>query len=84
MLYEVITVLEKLNLPTKSVPDLSNWVEFLRRLKSPTAEVTVGLVGKYVELKDSYKSISEAFIHAGVANEAVITSYSIHYTKLYD
>ncbi|TNE74722.1 MAG: CTP synthase [Bacteroidetes bacterium] len=75
-------VLEKLNLPTKSVPDLNNWVEFLRKLKSPTSTVTVGLVGKYVELKDSYKSISEAFIHAGVANETKVNIKWIHSEKI--
>jgi CTP synthase len=46
-------------------PDLSKWKTFLSKLHNPTSEVTIGLVGKYVELKDAYKSISEAFIHAG-------------------
>lgn len=71
-------VLEKLSLPTKSVPDLDNWKSFLNRLKNPKDEVTVGLVGKYVELKDSYKSISEAFIHAGAANEVKVNVKWIH------
>lgn len=75
-------VLEKLALPTKSVPDLDNWKEFLSKLKNPKSEVTIGLVGKYVELKDSYKSISEAFIHAGVANETKVKVKWIHSEKL--
>jgi len=57
-------VLDKLGLPTNDAPKLTVWKEFLTRLKNPTSEITIGLVGKYVELKDSYKSITEAFIHA--------------------
>lgn len=71
-------VLEKLNLNTKSTPDLTQWKEFLTRLKNPKQEVTVGLIGKYVELKDSYKSISEAFIHGGTANETKVNVEWIH------
>lgn len=71
-------VLEKLNLNTKSTPNLDHWKGFLTRLKNPTSEVTIGLVGKYVELKDSYKSISEAFIHAGAANETKVKLKWIH------
>jgi CTP synthase len=75
-------VLEKLGLSAKSTPKLDNWKEFLSRLKNPTTEVNIGLVGKYVELKDSYKSISEAFIHAGVSNEARVNVKWIHSEKL--
>lgn len=75
-------VLEKLNLPTKSIPNLENWKNFLERLKNPKSEVTIGLVGKYVELKDSYKSISESFIHAGVSNETKVNIKWIHSEKL--
>jgi len=75
-------VLEKLGLPSKSTPNLDNWKNFLTRLKHPTKEVNIGLVGKYVELKDAYKSISEAFIHAGVANEARVNVKWIHSEKL--
>lgn len=75
-------VLEKLNLPTKSVAKLDNWTEFLTRLKNPKSEVTIGLVGKYVELKDSYKSISESFIHAGVSNETKVNIRWIHSEKI--
>lgn len=75
-------VLEKLSLPTKSIPNLDSWKSFLERLKAPKSEVTIGLVGKYVELKDSYKSISEAFIHAGVSNEAKVNIKWIHSEKI--
>ena len=62
-------VIKKLKLKNLGEPDLDTWKAFLGRLKNPTAEVTIALVGKYVELPDAYKSIIEAFIHAGAANE---------------
>jgi CTP synthase len=77
-------VLEKLKLPSKSTPNLESWKNFLTHLKNPTSQVTIGLVGKYVELKDSYKSISEAFIHAGVSNECKVNVKWIHSEKLSD
>jgi len=66
------TVLSKLKLPSKSEPDMESWKDFLGRLKNPTSEVRIGLVGKYVELPDAYKSITEAFIHAGARNECKV------------
>ncbi len=72
------TVLRKLKLPTKSEPDLERWKDFLGRLKNPTSEVRIGLIGKYVELPDAYKSISESFIHAGAANECKVNVEYIH------
>jgi len=71
-------VLQKLGLITRIKPDLSDWKAFLQLLKNPKKEVTIGLIGKYVELKDSYKSISESFIHGGVANEAKVNVEWIH------
>ncbi len=71
-------VLQKLGLITKTNPDLSDWKAFLQRLNNPKKEVTIGLIGKYVELKDSYKSISESFIHGGVANETKVNVEWIH------
>ncbi len=65
-------VLERLNLPTGNEPTLDYWKEFLGRLKNPTDDVCIGLVGKYVELYDAYKSIVESFIHAGAANECKV------------
>lgn len=75
-------VLEKLNLPSKSIPNLDTWKSFLTTLKNPVKEVNIGLVGKYVELKDSYKSIAESFIHAGVANQCRVNLKWIHSEKL--
>jgi CTP synthase len=71
-------VLNKLKLPAGKDADLTHWKEFLSRLKNPSSEVTIGLVGKYIELKDAYKSISEAFIHGGVANECKVRLEWIH------
>jgi CTP synthase len=73
-----IVALKKLNLPKKAAPDLKNWNTFLHRLKHPKHTVNVGLVGKYVELQDSYKSILESFIHAGAANQTKVNIISIH------
>ncbi|MDO5607440.1 MAG: CTP synthase [Capnocytophaga sp.] len=70
--------LKKLNLPDKKEPDLTQWNAFLQRHKNPKNRIKIGLVGKYVELQDSYKSILEAFIHAGAANEVKVEVESIH------
>jgi CTP synthase len=71
-------VLSKLKLSTRGEPDLENWKHFLGVFKNPTSEVTIGLVGKYVELRDAYKSIAESFIHAGVENECKVNIKWIH------
>jgi CTP synthase len=73
-----IVALKKLNLPKKSAPDLKNWNTFLHRLNNPKHTINIGLIGKYVELQDSYKSILEAFIHAGATNETKVNVISIH------
>ncbi len=65
-------VLAKLRLPSTSDADLDSWKDFLFKLKHPKNEVNIGLVGKYVELPDAYKSIIEAFIHAGAVNECKV------------
>ncbi|MEQ9425436.1 MAG: CTP synthase [Cyclobacteriaceae bacterium] len=65
-------VLTKLKLPHKKEPNIDKWKEFLGRLKNPTEEVTIGLVGKYVQLPDAYKSIIESFVHAGAENECSV------------
>lgn len=70
--------LKKLALSDAMDPDLSHWREFLKKHKNPKSEVTIGLIGKYVELQDSYKSILESFIHAGAANEVKVKVRSIH------
>jgi len=71
-------VLRKLHLPSERPPDMSKWEEFIYRLKNPKEEVRICLVGKYVELKDAYKSIQESFIHAGAANQCKVYVQSIH------
>ncbi len=73
-----VVALKKLDLPKKASPDLKTWNTFLKRLKSPKQTVNIGLVGKYVEMQDCYKSILEAFIHAGAANETKVNVISIH------
>ncbi|MDV7139387.1 CTP synthase [Maribacter sp. TH_r10] len=70
--------LKKLALSDSTTPDLKQWDEFLHRHKNPKHEVTIGLVGKYVELQDSYKSILESFIHAGAVNEVRVNVRFIH------
>jgi len=70
-------VLDKLNLK-RFTPNLDSWNTFLKRHKNPVNEINIGLIGKYVELQDSYKSIIEAFIHAGAANEVKVNIKSIH------
>jgi len=76
--------LEKLGLPLKTVPELDKWKDFLTKLKNPKHEVKIGLVGKYVELPDAYKSIVESFIHAGSVNETKVKLVWIHSDKLND
>ncbi|WP_109298767.1 CTP synthase [Aquimarina sp. AU474] len=71
-------VLKQLVLRDDNVPNLEKWNDFLKRHKNPKHEVTIGLIGKYVELQDSYKSILEAFIHAGAENEVKVNVVSIH------
>ena len=65
-------VLTKLKVPHKNDPDLEQWKTFLGKLKNPSDEVNIGLVGKYVSLPDAYKSIAEAFIHAGARNDCKV------------
>ena len=73
-----VTALRKLQLPIGDAPKLTDWKEFLKRLKNPKQEVKIALVGKYVELPDAYKSIVESFIHAGSKNECKVNLISIH------
>ncbi len=72
------TVLKKLNIKSAPEPNLASWKEFLGKLKNPTREVNIALVGKYNELQDAYKSIYEAFIHAGAVNECKVNVIPIH------
>ncbi|MGB3798890.1 MAG: CTP synthase [Lewinella sp.] len=76
------TVISKLRLPDRRAPDLRRWKDFLGRLKNSTHEVTIGLVGKYNELQDAYKSIYESFIHAGAVNECKVKVVPVHSEQL--
>jgi CTP synthase len=77
-------VLSKLKLASKQDPELVQWKEFLYHIRHPKNEVHIALVGKYVELPDAYKSINEAFIHAGAANECSVKVKYIHSELLTD
>jgi CTP synthase len=72
------TVLKKMMLPHMGEPQLGEWREFLNKLKNPKNYIKVGIVGKYVELPDAYKSIAESFIHSGAMNECEIDIEYIH------
>ncbi|MCF8236577.1 MAG: CTP synthase [Saprospiraceae bacterium] len=71
-------VLQKLQLNSGTIPDLTHWKNFLGKLKNPVSEVKIALVGKYNELADAYKSIYESFIHAGAENECSVKVVPIH------
>jgi len=77
-----IVVIKKLKLPLSDTPKLLKWNDFLTKFKNPKSTVTIALVGKYVELHDAYKSISEALIHAGATNEVRVVIKWIHSEKL--
>lgn len=70
--------LKLLDLPLGTEPDLLKWKEFLTKLRYPKSKVTIGLIGKYVELQDAYKSILESLIHAGALNECKVEVRNIH------
>jgi len=80
MLKEKLDVisLKLLDLPLGTEPDLSAWKEFLTKLQYPKSRIRIGLIGKYVELQDAYKSILEALIHAGSVNECKVEVVNIH------
>ena len=78
-----VEVISKLGIKPKfESPNLDSWKNFLSKLKNPIHKVRIGLVGKYVELQDAYKSIQEAFIHAGASNETEVQVVSIHSEQL--
>lgn len=76
------TVISKLRMANRREPELVKWKSFLGKLKNPTYEVRIGLVGKYQELQDAYKSIHEAFVHGGAMNECKVVIDSIHSERL--
>jgi CTP synthase len=73
-----LITLKKLNITNYNEPDLTKWKIFLDKLKYPKAKVTIGLIGKYIELQDAYKSILESFIHAGAMNECKVQIVNVH------
>jgi CTP synthase len=70
--------LKKLNITQYNEPELGKWKEFLDKLKYPKSRVTIGLIGKYIELQDAYKSILESFVHAGAVNECKVQIVNVH------
>ena len=77
-------VLEKLHLSAKRKPSLTKWNRFIQKFKNPKRNVKIGLIGKYVELRDSYKSIVESTIHAGAVNDTKVDIEWIHSEDLED
>ncbi len=75
-------VLKKFNLSAEKEPELKVWNDFLTKHKNPKSEVEIALIGKYIELQDSYKSITEAFIHAGSSNETKVKIRWVHSESL--
>ena len=75
-------VLKKLGLPVGDPPELKDWNDFLYRFTNPKKEVKIALIGKYVELHDAYKSISEALIHSGAANDCRVKIEWIHSERI--
>ena len=73
-----VIVLKKLNITDFNEPELSKWKDFLDKLKRPKNKVTIGLIGKYIELQDAYKSILESFIHAGAMNDCKVQVVNVH------
>ncbi len=77
-----VTILKKLGLPINETPDLKDWKDFVKRIKNPGNRVKIALIGKYVELQDSYKSILESFIHAGSVNNCKVEVECIHSERI--
>ena len=77
-----LIVLKKLNIQKFKDPDLTKWNIFLDKLKHPKSTVNIGLIGKYIELQDAYKSILESFIHAGAMNEVKVNVVNVHSENL--
>ena len=73
-----LIVLKKLQITNYKEPELGKWKEFLDKLKHPRYKVTIGLIGKYIELQDAYKSILESFIHAGAMNDCKVQVVNVH------
>jgi CTP synthase len=77
-------VLKKLKINGYAAPELTKWKAFLEKLKYPKTKVTIGLIGKYIELQDAYKSILESFVHAGAINECKVKIVDVHSETIND
>lgn len=73
-----VIVLKKLQINGYAAPELGKWRAFLDKLNYPKSRVTIGLIGKYIELQDAYKSILEAFVHAGAVNQCKVQIVNVH------
>ena len=79
-----VIVLKKLHINGYAAPELTKWRGFLDKLKYPKTKVTIGLIGKYIELQDAYKSILESFVHAGAVNECKVQVVDVHSETITD
>ena len=79
-----VIVLKKLHINGYAAPELTKWKVFLEKLKYPKSKVTIGLIGKYIELQDAYKSILESFVHAGAINECKVQIVDVHSETIND
>lgn len=79
-----VTVLKKVGLEVGETPDLKQWKEFLNKKNAATETVKIGLVGKYVELQDAYKSIDESLLHAAIYNDRKLDLHLFHSEKITD
>ena len=75
-------VLDKLNLPAETEPDMAAWTAFVEKVKHPAKKIEIALVGKYTELPDAYKSICESFIHAGAVNDCKVKLRYVNSEKI--
>ena len=75
-------VLDKLNIPSEQEPDMAAWSDFVERVKHPSKQVDIALVGKYTELPDAYKSICESFVHAGAMNDCKVRLHYVNSEKI--
>ena len=73
-----LIVLKKLHINGYAAPQLIKWKDFLDKLKNPGTKINIGLIGKYIELQDAYKSILESFVHAGAMNECKVQIVNVH------
>ena len=65
-------VLSYFGIKSKKLPDLSKWKNITSRVLNPKKDVNIGIIGKYVDLKDAYKSLDEALIHGGISNNVKV------------